>query len=156
MKMIKTIMAMAVALSAAIVQAADSAPFLLDTTRGTRMAREIEKIAYSTAWDDSERVCVAVDGVTLKEVVAPASGDVIWNAANAGLGPHTLTYTTYKNGVVDNVESVDFLVKAVCSVTFAANGGSLGTASPTRLLVEDTAIGELPIPTRTGYVFAGW
>ena len=111
----KLILAMTAVVSIAFGSAGDTAPFLLDTREGTRIAREVEAIAYSTDWDDSERVCVAVDGVTLKEAVPSASGDVRWNTANVDFGYHTLTYTTYKNGVIDNVETVDFFVTAMCA-----------------------------------------
>ena len=111
MRMTKTIVTMTVALAAMVACARNSAPFLLDTFDGTRVAQEVETIAYSTAWDDGTAVSVAVDGVTLKEASAPASGDVVWNAANAGAGSHTLTHTTYKNGVASKVETATFQVE---------------------------------------------
>ena len=111
MRMTKTILTMAATVAIAFGSAGDSAPFLLDTCDGTRVAREVESIAYSTAWDDGTAVSVAVDGVTLMEASAPASGDVAWNAANAGAGAHTLTHTTYKNGVASKVETATFQVE---------------------------------------------
>ena len=138
--------------------AGDSAPFMLDTMEGTRVAKEVETITYSTVWENGTSVRVALDGVTLKEAVAPASGDVVWNAASADWGTHTLTHTTYTNGVAGKVETVTFRVKGIITVTFDANGGSLGEASPTRSVAEDDPVGELPAPTRTGYTFSfsGW
>ena len=156
MKLIRSIIAMAAALATAVGYAGDSAPFRLDTTEGTRVARAEEVITYSTEWDNAGKVIVAVDGVTLKEASAPVSGDVTWNARNASAGNHTLTHTAYKNGVADKVESVTFTVKAIYTVTFNANGGSLGSNSPTRSITEGNAVGTLPTPTRTGYTFAGW
>lgn len=82
------------ALAASVARAGDSAAFLLDTRSGTRVAREVERIAYSTVWDNGSSVRVAVDGVTLLEVGVPASGVVLWNAAEAGPGLHTLTHTS--------------------------------------------------------------
>ncbi len=111
MRMTKTILAMAATVAIAFGSAGDTAPFLLDTFGGTRVAREVETITFSTVWDDSERVCVAVDGVTLKGATAPASGEVVWNAANAGAGSHTLTHTTYTNGVASKVETATFEVE---------------------------------------------
>ena len=108
MKMIKSIITITTALAATIGHAGDSAPFRIDTMEGVRIARAEEVITYSTEWDNAGKVIVAVDGMTLKEAVAPASGDVIWNARNASAGNHTLTHTTYKNGVADKVESVTF------------------------------------------------
>ena len=94
MSITKTIIAVAAAVAVTVVQAGDSAPFLLDTAEGTRIAQEVETIAYSTAWNNGDTVLVTADGVTLKEAVAPASGDVAWSAANAGVGGHALTHTS--------------------------------------------------------------
>ena len=156
MKLIKSIVMTMAAMAAMVGYAGDSAPFRLDTMEGTRVARTVETIAYSTEWDNGGKVIVSVDDVTLKEVSAPATGDVTWNARNASVGNHKLTHTTYKNGVAGKVETVTFTVKAFYTVTFNANGGSLGSDSPTRLITEGNAIGTLPTPTRTGYTFAGW
>lgn len=41
------------------------------------------------------------------------------------------------------------------SITFNPNGGTL-TSGMTRTVTENTAIGELPIPTRSGWTFNGW
>ena len=111
MRVTKTILTMAATIAIAFGSAGDSAPFLLDTFDGLRFAQEVELIAYSTAWDDGTAVSVAVDGVTIKEASAPASGDVVWNAANAGAGSHTLTHTTFKNGVASKVETATFQVE---------------------------------------------
>jgi len=161
MKLIKTIITMAAALAATVGYAGDSAPFRLDTVgaaTGTHIVAETETLAlsYSTEWDNGDKVRVAVDGVTLKEAVAPASGDVAWNVAQAGLGNHTLTHTTYRNGVADKVDTVTFMVKAVHTVKFNANGGVLGSGEATRPVTDGTAVGALPVPTRTGYAFMGW
>lgn len=40
------------------------------------------------------------------------------------------------------------------NLKFDANGGTVSETS--RLVLCDTAVGELPIPTRTGYTFNGW
>ena len=154
--LIKSIIAIAAALAVTVGYAGDSAPFRLDTMEGTRVARETENIAYSTEWDNGGKVVVAIDGVTLKEASAPASGDVTWNARNASLGNHTFTHTTYKDGVADKVETVTFTVKTFYTITFNANGGSLGTANPSNAMAEGTTVGMLPVPTRTGYTFVGW
>ena len=112
MRMTKTIIAMTAALAVTVAYAGDSAPFLLDMPYGTRVAQDVESIAYSTAWDNGTSVRVAVDGVTLKEAAAPASGNVAWNAAKAGKGLHTLTHTTYANGVAGKVETATFQVSS--------------------------------------------
>ena len=41
-----------------------------------------------------------------------------------------------------------------CSVTFNANGGSVKETR--RTVASGAAVGDLPEPTRTGYVFSGW
>ena len=41
------------------------------------------------------------------------------------------------------------------SITFNPNGGTL-TSGMTRTVTENTAIGELPVPTRSGWTFNGW
>ena len=110
MRMTKTIVAMIAALAVKAAYAGDSAPFPLNTFDGTRTAQDVELIAYSTAWDNGTSVRVTVDGVTLKEAAAPASGDVTWNAAKAGKGLHTLTHTTYKDGIASKVETAIFQV----------------------------------------------
>ena len=93
MKTIKTAVMAFAALAAMGGQAGESAEFRLDTMDGTRVARTVEKIAYSTAWNDGGAVSVAVDGVAVKTANAPASGDVVWNAAQATPSTHTLTHT---------------------------------------------------------------
>ncbi len=41
-----------------------------------------------------------------------------------------------------------------CTVTLNANGGTVNTSQVE--IPYDTALGELPVPTRTGYTFTGW
>ena len=93
MKTIKTTVMALAALVAMVGRAGESAEFRLDTMDGPRTARVVETIAYSTAWNNGDAVSVAVDGVAVKEANAPASGDVVWNAAQATPGTHTLTHT---------------------------------------------------------------
>ena len=81
MKLTKSIIAMVAAVAAMVGNAGESATFRLDTMDGTRIAHASETIAYSTEWNNGNTVSVAVDGVVIKEANAPASGDVIWNAA---------------------------------------------------------------------------
>ena len=94
MKKIKTIIALMVALATLGVIADDSAPFFLNTAKGTRIAKKTELISYSTEWDKGSSVRVTADGATLKEAVAPASGDVAWDGAKASKGLHTLTHVS--------------------------------------------------------------
>lgn len=94
MKQVKSMVAIVALVAAMIGNAGESADFRLDTLDGTRIARAVETITYSTEWNNGNAVSVAVDGVAIKEANAPASGDVIWNAAQAGAGMHTLTHTS--------------------------------------------------------------
>jgi len=94
MKPVQSIITMVVVLAVVVGNAGESAEFRLDTMDGTRIARAVEVIAYSTEWSNGNVVSVAVDGVAIKEANTPASGDVIWNAAQAGAGMHTLTHTS--------------------------------------------------------------
>ena len=94
MRMSKWVVALAAVLEAIGARAGDSLPFALDTRTGTRIARDTESITYSTEWNLGMDVQVSVDGVLLKEAVAPASGKVEWNAAEAEPGIHTLTHVS--------------------------------------------------------------
>ena len=94
MKKIKTILALILAFATLGVIADDSAPFSLNTAKGTRIAKKRELISYSTEWDRGSSVRVTADGTTLKEADAPASGDVVWDGAKASLGLHTLTHVS--------------------------------------------------------------
>ena len=122
MKTIKTTV-MAVAVLAAMVgRASESAEFRLDTMDGPRVARAVETIAYSTAWNGGSTVSVAVDGVAIKEANAPASGDVIWTAAQATPGTHTLTHTCGGETLTAVFEVVQAPLPEIV-VHFNANGG---------------------------------
>ena len=56
------LMALALAAVAMAGHAGDSAPFLLDTAEGMRIAHESEPIAYSPHWSGAAGCSVAVDG----------------------------------------------------------------------------------------------
>ena len=110
------------ALAATVGYAGESAEFRLDTMDGTRVARAVETIAYSTAWNNGDSVSVALDGVAVKEANAPASGDVVWNAAQATPGTHTLTHTCGGETLTAVFEVVQAPLPDVV-VHFNANGG---------------------------------
>ena len=68
---------------------------------------------------------------------------------------YTLTYTANNGGdTIVGTRDVTFVAGQSVTVTLNANGGSVGT-STANVYVGGT-YGELPIPTRTGYVFKGW
>ncbi len=50
---------------------------------------------------------------------------------------------------------VDAETARLFTVTFDAQGGSLGTTRPT-VVTNGCAVGELPVPTRDGFSFDGW
>ena len=93
MRLIQLVVAKVAALTAIAGYAGESAIFRLDTMDGPRTARASEQIAYSTVWSGGETVSVAVDGIVIK-TVASGAGNVVWNAALAAPGIHTLTHTS--------------------------------------------------------------
>lgn len=74
--------------------AGDSAPFLLDTTDPLITA----PITYNSSWvggDSSAEIVISADGTEIKRTTG--DGDFAWSPTT--VGKHTLTYTTYINGV---------------------------------------------------------
>lgn len=145
---------MFVMLSAVFVQAADSAPFLLDTvTPSTSPAVDSISISWNASWvggNVNATVVIRDNGIEIKRTTGV--GEFIHTLTS--IGRNELTYTTYIGGVAQ-AEVYSVAVYAQSNVvTFVANGGNVG--EPTRWVVKDAAIGTLPTPTRTGYTFAGW
>ena len=70
--------------------AGDSAPFLLDTAEGTRIATEGEAIpiAYSPRWGNAASCTVTTAGAPS---LRTDEGEIIWTPQ--GIGAHTLTHT---------------------------------------------------------------
>ncbi len=128
-----------------------SGAFRLDTRSGARLAQEVESIAYSTEWNHGAHVRVDADGAVLGEAVAPASGDLAWNAVEAGPGLHTL-------GHISGGETLTavFMVPEAWyqTVAFDANGGTCATAE--KWAVIGKKYGTLPTPKRSGHAFLGW
>ena len=101
-------------------------------------------------------------------------GAVPFNTEALDIGRDRPGSTEYFYGVMDEVRLYNRALSAAevkalydgtavtppdttCTVTFDANGGSLGTASSaTRSVAEGCTIGSLPTPTREGYEFLGW
>lgn len=74
-------------------------------------------------------------------------------------GTYYLRYTaTDSSGKTATWKSSAFTVNGAssktCTVTFDANGGSVSQTSKT--VAAGNLIGDLPMPTRTGYTFLGW
>ena len=77
--------------------AGDSAPFLLDTTDFLITA----PITYNSSWiggNPSAEVVISADGTEIKRTAG--EGEFIWLPTT--VGRHTLTYTTYINGVAQD------------------------------------------------------
>ena len=102
-----------------------------------------------------------VDGVQMDCI----GGEVGWTDKTfviSGKGAHTLRWAYSKTSSYTSgsdcgwVDAVAWTPYVECTVTFDANGGSLGGAVATRSVYKGQAIGELPLPTKDGFIFAGW
>ena len=74
-----------------------------------------------------------------------------------GSAADSTTYTTAETTVTNSENHTLYAVwkeNGICTVTFNANGGAVGTASKTVKTGE--AYGTLPVPTRDNYMFLGW
>jgi uncharacterized repeat protein (TIGR02543 family) len=119
----------------------------------------LNKTSFTLATGDTE---------TLTATVAPAnaSQNVTWSSSNTAVA-------TVSNGVVTAVSvgtaaitaaaTADNTKKATATVTVSAAVYTLtfdpqsGTVSPTsKTVTSGVAVGTLPTPTRSGYVFLGW
>ena len=104
----------AAALAAAAGYAGDSAPFLLDTAEGTRIAHEVEPIAYSPHWNGAASCTVDLGGL---QFTATEEGVRIWTPQ--GIGGHTLTHTAGGETLTARF--------AVLGEDVAVHGGTSGT-----------------------------
>lgn len=102
--------------------------------------------AATIKWTSSNNNVATVD----------ANGKI--TAKNAGTATITATLTykgTSGNNYTNSTAKITVTVKnQIYTVTFDANGGSVGTK--TKNVEKTKTYGELPTPTRTGYTFAGW
>ena len=95
MRIVQKIVALTAILIGMIGWAGDSEPFLLDTTDPLITA----PIIYNSSWiggDSSAEVVISADGTEIKRTTG--EGAFAWLPTT--LGKHTLTYTIYINGVV--------------------------------------------------------
>ena len=76
-----------------------------------------------------------------------------WYTESTG-GTQVTADTIYDNYELADINLYAHWVADGYQVTFNANGGSVSTS--TKAVVYESAYGTLPIPTRTGYTFAGW
>ena len=97
MKIIREFIALTAILIGMIGWAGDSAPFLLDTTDPLITA----PITYNSSWvggDSSAEIVISADGTEIKRTTG--EGEFMWAPTTAG--KHTLTYTTFINGVAQD------------------------------------------------------
>ena len=102
-----------------------------------------------------------VDGVQQEAI----GGDVGWSDRTfvvSGNGEHTLkwaytkTYNYTSGEDCGWVNEVAWTPYVRCTVTLDANGGDLAGAASSMSVIKGKAIGDLPVPTLDGRVFAGW
>ena len=127
MRMAKTIIAVTAALAAVVAYAGDSAPFPLDTLDGTRVARDVETIVYSTAWANGApagaQAVVAVDGETFS--AASGEGEVAWTHP-ARAGTFTLTHAVVSGGTqYGETQTATFLVRGPDAPVFTPPSGTI-------------------------------
>ncbi|MBQ4393818.1 MAG: DUF4832 domain-containing protein [Paludibacteraceae bacterium] len=83
--------------------------------------------------------------------------DAKWDLSGVTPGTYTLRVKNLFDWAQPKLRSVTFAAAAVPStytVTWDANGGTCGTA--TSNVTAGSAVGTLPIATKTGYTFIGW
>ena len=98
MKIIREFIALTAMLSGMIGWAGDSAPFLLDAIEPLVAPGGEVSFSYNSSWiggDPSAEVVISADGTEIKRTTG--EGEFMWSPTTAG--KHTLTYTTYINGV---------------------------------------------------------
>ena len=100
---------------------------------------------------------VVTYGQTYGELPTPVRANYIFS------GWYIPDWNDHQHGMItaDTVVTLDgdktayaYWTQPTSTLTFNANGGTVGTASKT--VTYGHAYGELPIPTRTGYNFDGW
>ena len=94
MKIIREFIALTAILIGMIGWAGESVPFLLDTTDPLITA----PITYNSSWvggDSSAEIVISADGTEIKRTTG--EGEFMWAPTTAG--KHTLTYTTFINGI---------------------------------------------------------
>ena len=105
----------------------------------------------------SDKLRFYVDGI---DAVPAISGEVGWTQVSLAVssGPHVLTWSYEKDAVGSRGGDCGWVDQVVWAptyaVTFDADGGSCPVSSMTA--TNGMTYGSLPMPTRTGYTFAGW
>ena len=73
--------------------------------------------------------------------------------SGTGIADKTTTLTIPKNSVGNRNYTANYAINSY-KLTLNANGGNVSLSSKT--IVYNEVYGELPVPTRAGYVFTGW
>ena len=108
--------------------------------------KTISKTGYK-----ADAVVVFTDSSAYGGGTAAISGGTVTGAVtNSGSGSITVTGGNFTTADVEEFVDPDQTV----ILTLDANGGSC--AVKTLAAASGAAVGELPVPTRTGYTFAGW
>ena len=81
----------------------------------------------------------------------------VWTYAGSD-GENVTATEDIPNNVFERVYYLKSKTPNTYTVTFNLNGGNIGgdTTAPTKSVVYNTALGELPTPVREGYNFVGW
>ena len=125
----------------------DSAPFLLDTADGARIATEGEAIpiAYSPRWGNAASCTVTESGRAALVAAATSEGTTTWTPS--GTGGHTLTHTAG-----DLVYTAQF---AVLGDDVAVHGGTSGTIGTSETWAADkTHLVTMPLTISSGVSLA--
>ena len=150
MKMTKTILAMAAAMSVMVGYAGDSAPFRIDTRDDNLAHLNPFTMTWDASWiggSSDATVVIADNGNEIKRT----TGAGAFSYAPTGGGIHELTYTTYIGGVAQS-EIYTARWHDQYTATFNANGGTGGKSGKQDYGSAIVA----PTVTREGYTFTGW
>ena len=138
--------------SGGIICSGDSASVAIDLRTGIEPVLDAVVLPWNASWiggDANATVVIADNGTEVKR--ATGAGEFMHAVTGAR---HELTYTTYINGVAQDERYTVSIYAKHSVVTFDATGGSIEETS--RNVTTGYAVGELPVPMRTGYTFAGW
>ena len=124
-------------------------------------------VGYVIDWSSDAHSNVIVDRVSslnadaslgrLSKGEAIYAGDVLHIIYNVDIGYKIVQNGTDSITVNGNVSANDIYVSSVANtydIIFNANGGNVGVNRKT--VTYDDQYGELPSPTRNGYIFNGW
>ena len=136
-----------------IICSGDSASVAIDSRMYTEPVLDSVVLPWNSSWiggDANATVVIADNGTEVKRTTGAGE----FTHSLSGGGRHELTYTTYIGGVAQSEVYATTVYAPYGIVFFDANGGSVDESS--RDVAYGCAIGELPVPIRTGYTCAGW